>query len=201
MHVPGRVRLSHFPPLPWGHLGPAQPVGAKLEAIEESAAVVSQLETVMEELLKLHNSAPVQMRRHGALWLAVKEAFAGQIMAYPERYTAVSREHGPLLQHMRDSFHPLCKANSQSAHDLLMDWGSVIKKQFDIDNLPLRSKSTEGPLAIDRIVENLQSLGHNISRAAGRMSIIEQGITSIKGFLSRLNPFNRAQCAPSESLY
>ena len=59
------------------------------------------------------------------------------------------------------------KKNGYAAHDTLVEWGVILRKKFDADNLHLVSR--EGAGTTDRIVTVLSSLHNEVTSLNGQV--------------------------------
>ena len=156
--VPMAIVLSGFPPLRYGDLGKGS-VHAKLDALVAHSVDADALHVMMTDVLQLGGESDRRFKPDGALYKLAKGAFASQIMWYKDRCLTEARH---VCARMRDAWNTAFRfvdfgdSGGVDAHNMLVKWGGLIRRQFDIDNLHLTAVLSGGGLDTDRIISCFQ---------------------------------------------
>jgi len=117
------------------------------------------LHVMMTDVLQLGGESDRRFKPDGALYKLAKGAFASQIMWYKDRCLTEARH---VCARMRDAWNTAFRfvdfgdSGGVDAHNMLVKWGGLIRRQFDIDNLHLTAVLSGGGLDNDRIISCFQ---------------------------------------------
>lgn len=128
--IPSATAVADYPPKPYGVIG-LGPQPAKLDALLVMDVEIPTLDDVIVQLFNIDSAFPVQLKRNGELWPALRCSLASLFMYYPER---VEREEMVAVQHrllevVQQNFH------CEDPDTRIRQWAVAIRKKFDLDNL------------------------------------------------------------------
>ena len=98
------------------------------------------------------------------------------IMYYQERFKA--KEMHNVCAIMGDAYEKVINS-AEDGHGALIEWGKVIRRKFDLDNLRLRARKDHGEL--EQIVTSINSLGSTFTSMYSLLSDLSTRVITIEG--------------------
>ena len=178
--MPGAIALSGFRPPPFGHLakGPSAP---SLKPLFAAGVDKGALDCAIDVLFKMDSASPPMMLHGGCLRPAVEAAFAALVMHYPQRVSA--GEMKIVVEELRSCVVPMAKGVTTSDHqypdELLRRWSTLIRSQFNVDNMHLTGTGREVfEDGAQQLVATITALGHTVGQ-------LHRELTNVRHQLAR----------------
>ena len=165
--IPGLVALAGWPTFPYGHLGkgPKHPTLAGLIGVSEE-----RLEAMIDFTFSFEQGGqhPPMLLRDGHLRPMMRCVLATMIMYYQQRYEVRPREMQSVNDHLAEAYKATVGFPGEDAHQKLMEWSSIIKVQFDLDNLHLTAR--DGHDNTEKVVTAVKQLGSGQASMQGQLA-------------------------------
>ena len=168
----GALVLAGWPPVPYGHHadGPKPP---SLEALVNVGAVAMDvLDAIIDDLFHLDSASPPMLQMDGALRPMLNAAFASMVMYHDDRIAA--GEAGVVTTRMHEAFKG--KGASGLAVTNYSEWGSIIRNQFESDNVHLRMGATAVDSGTATVVK---ALGRTLTEVKGELAALRMHMAQL----------------------
>jgi hypothetical protein len=181
--MPGAVVLAGFPAFGWGQSGEcAKP--PSLRALDDQFLIQGvTFDKIIDELYRVSSYSPEVLQVNGRLRQAVRAAFACQVMYYEERHKA--RECSDVTLAMRQVLMDVKLVdNQQAAHGILVQWGHLLRGQFDGENMRLTMRETASQqeqtvLAIAKLRNEIEASRVETARLVAEVATMKSGMTQL----------------------
>jgi hypothetical protein len=166
--IPGSLVLSGWHPFPYGQIGKG-PVHATLHPLVDAGVSLVRLDMYIDQLFNMHDASPPMLHVGGHLRPLMHITLAVMIMYYEERFKA--KESTTVLAMMRESYVAMA-APTDDVHAVLIEWGGLIRTQFNVDNLHLTERHEHG--GSEQVTAAVKGLSQTISRQHAQISHISE---------------------------
>jgi hypothetical protein len=173
---PGAVIGAGFSPLPWGHLGEG-PKAPSLDVLRSTMtdADQSKLDNMLDDMYHLSVASRRAYRKNGQLRPFLEACLAAQLMYHDER--VLNGEFQSVQVVLRESWKRHLGTSTTDTPRFISEAGRLIRKEFQLVNLPLTTRSAAG--GMDQVVEAVHSL-------SGRIDAIGEELSNLRGSNSNL---------------
>ena len=207
--IPGARVLAGWAAPPYGQLG-AGPTTASFGAIADTGVAMTRLCELTDRMLHLEPGlAPPAMLDGGELRPFSLAMGATLVMNYEESSNAV--EVRIVTGRMREAMIAARFATTEGvAHQLLCEWGRLIKQQFNADNLPITASGSADASGAEATVAVVQQLAATVQHStaainralqtqAAAVAVLSAKMENMNGRLAQLSRSTTSLRSPSAS--
>jgi len=182
--IPSATAVADYPPRTYGTIGHG-PQPATLDALLVMDVDLSALDDVVVALFQIDSAFPVQLKKGGELWPALRCSLASFIMYYPERveYEEMVIVQTRLLEVVQQVFH------CADPDERIRQWAIAIRKKFDVDNLQ-NVTGPDGGGSQAAIVNLMQDMNSSILK---QNAVLDRVCAKVDHVCSRLADLDEKQ--------